>query len=554
MQHFHPLELDDQQNELPQKFTFPFFYEPHDLAVQAANQLKDYLISQNEWKHPFGLDDNGKTSSGMGKMFGVLVVKNQANQLGFLAAFSGKLADSNHFRYFVPPVFDLLDLDGFYKQEEAVLNQINAKIQKLENQTSYRSLKETFNHQRKQSEDEINQQKNSIKNGKKERDAQRIQAKKKLSESDYNQFNKELSELSKSSSIHLKKMKKYWQYQLNLTKSRIGVYEAKISELKALRKEKSAALQQKIFQHYRFLNAKDEYKNISEIFDENPPAGAGECAAPKLLQYAFQNKLKPIAMAEFWWGKSPEGRVRKHGEFYPACRSKCEPILGHMLKGLAVEENPLLKNPAEGKDIEIVYEDDVLAVINKPAEFLSVPGKNISDSVYERVKKLYPQASGPLVVHRLDMSTSGLLLIAKTEKIHKKLQAQFIQHQVKKRYVALLAGKIDGNEGKIDLPLRVDLDNRPQQMVCYEYGKPALTKWKLIDKTETTTRVHFYPISGRTHQLRVHAAHKKGLNTPILGDDLYGKKANRLHLHAEKITFTHPRTKTEMSIVKNPDF
>jgi tRNA pseudouridine32 synthase/23S rRNA pseudouridine746 synthase len=260
-------------------------------------------------------------------------------------------------------------------------------------------------------------------------------------------------------------------------------------------------------------------------------------------------------MAEFWWGQSPKSEIRKHKQFYPACKSKCEPILlSHMLKSIEIEANPFHENPAEGKDIEIVYEDEVLAIINKPAEFLSVPGKIISDSVYERVKKIYPKATGPLIVHRLDMSTSGLMLIAKNEETYVKLQSQFIKRTIKKRYVALLDGVLEANEGFIDLPLRVDLDDRPRQLVCYEHGKQAQTKWEVIEIKDDKTRVYFYPITGRTHQLRVHSSHEMGLKTPIVGDDLYGKKENRLHLHAEQITFFHPISMEEISIQKNAPF
>lgn len=260
-------------------------------------------------------------------------------------------------------------------------------------------------------------------------------------------------------------------------------------------------------------------------------------------------------MAEFWWGQSPKSEIRKHKQFYPACKSKCEPILAsHMLKGLNMEPNPFEENPAENKEIEIVYEDDVLAIINKPAEFLSVPGKIITDSVYQRMKERYPNSTGPLIVHRLDMSTSGLLLIAKNEETYIKLQSQFIKRTIKKRYVALLDGVVLENEGVINLPLRVDLEDRPRQLVCYEHGKQAQTKWKVIEIKNNQTRVYFYPITGRTHQLRVHASHELGLKTPIVGDDLYGKKANRLHLHAEKITFIHPNSKEELTFQKEADF
>jgi len=259
-------------------------------------------------------------------------------------------------------------------------------------------------------------------------------------------------------------------------------------------------------------------------------------------------------MAEFWWGASPKSDVRKHGQFYPACRGKCEPILGHMLKGLEVDPNPMLDNPAEGKELEILFEDEFMMAVNKPAEFLSVPGKIIKDSVYSRIRVRNPEATGPLIVHRLDMSTSGILLVAKSKEVHKQLQHQFENRTIKKRYVALLDGTLTVNSGEIDLPLRVDLDDRPRQLVCYEHGKPSKTYWELIETKNGQSKVYFYPLTGRTHQLRVHAAHQLGLNTPIVGDDLYGTIKDRLHLHAERIEFVHPQTKENMVIAAKVEF
>jgi len=309
----------------------------------------------------------------------------------------------------------------------------------------------------------------------------------------------------------------------------------------------SGVLQSRLFEAYNFLNAECDLKDLGHVFKDHsnsePPSGAGECAAPKLLHYAYQNILKPIAMAEFWWGVSPKSEVRKHGNFYPSCRGKCEPILGFMLEGLQVDANPMLELPEYVRPLDIVYEDDVLLVINKPAEFLSVPGKSLLPSIYDLVKEKYPEATGPLIVHRLDMATSGILLLTKTKEANKKMQAQFIEKRIRKRYVALLDGVLDGREGVIDLPLRLDVDDRPRQLVCHEHGKVAKTRWEVIDELYGRTRVYFYPITGRTHQLRVHAAHKVGLSTPILGDDFFGNRGQRLHLHADQLPFDHPTTR-----------
>jgi tRNA pseudouridine32 synthase/23S rRNA pseudouridine746 synthase len=272
------------------------------------------------------------------------------------------------------------------------------------------------------------------------------------------------------------------------------------------------------------------------------------------MQYAYLHGYQLVAMAEFWWGQSPKSEIRKHGHFYPACRGKCEPILGHMLQGLDVDPNPMLTNPAEGKTLDIVYEDDQLLVVFKPHEFLSVPGKNIEDSVWLRMKTKYPEATGPMIVHRLDMSTSGLLLLTKTKETNKLLQHQFFKRSVKKRYVALLEGKVEGEEGIIDLPLRGDLEDRPRQIVCHEHGKTSRTHWKVVGRENDRTRVHFWPVTGRTHQLRVHAAHPHGLNAAIVGDDLYGQPAERLCLHAEEIAFVHPGNREEVSFMVSAGF
>ena len=550
---FQPFKTNISGISLPEKFTFPFYYEPHELSIIAATELQSYLETQSDFEHNFGLQEN-QEGLVIGKMFGVLVCKNQEGELGYLWAFSGKLAGVNHLPHFVPTIFDMLHEDGFFRKEEEVLNAINRQIEILENSDELHNKRNQLEITKIEALTDIQNQKDKIKRLKIERDEKRNSFTN-LSSSEIEQLELELSEESKKESILLKKMTKYWNFQTENAQKEVNLLLDEINQLKDERRLKSGALQQKLFAEYSFLNQFGERKSIGEIFNNNPPAGAGECAAPKLLHYAFEHHLKPIAMAEFWWGQSPKSEIRKHKQFYPACKSKCEPILlSHMLKDLDMEANPFQENPAKGKNIEIVYEDDVLAVINKPAEFLSVPGKIISDSVYQRVKELYPNATGPLIVHRLDMSTSGLMLIAKDDETYVKLQSQFIKRTIKKRYVALLDGILENNEGFIDLPLRVDLDDRPRQLVCYEHGKPAQTKWEKIEVRDNQTLVYFYPVTGRTHQLRVHASHELGLKTPIVGDDLYGTKANRLHLHAESLTFEHPITREKMTITKEAIF
>ena len=529
---------------LPEKFTFPFYYEPHELSIIASSELQEYLETQTDFEHNFGLKPN-QEGLVIGKMFGVLVCQNREGEIGYLWAFSGKLAGKNHHIYFVPTIFDMLQVDGYFRIEEDVLNAINRQIEILENSEELQNKKNQLDTKLKEAATDIQNQKNKIKRLKIERDEKRISFSNRAS-AEIEKLEILLSEESKNESILLKKMSKYWNFQLENAQKELDEIVAKIQLLKEKRRIKSGALQQKLFAEYSFLNVLGKRKSLGEIFDNNPPSGAGECAAPKLLNYAFEHQLKPIAMAEFWWGQSPKSEIRKHRQFYPACKSKCEPILmTHMLKGLQIDANPFEDNPT-GKEIEVVYEDEVLLVINKPAEFLSVPGKKITDSVYQRIKEKYPEATGPLVVHRLDMSTSGLMLIAKDEATYVKLQSQFIKRTISKRYVALLDGVLHDNEGSIDLPLRVDLEDRPRQLVCFDHGKPAQTNWKKIKIINNQTLVYFYPITGRTHQLRVHASHELGLKTPIIGDDLYGTKSNRLHLHAEQLIFIHPLSNKEI--------
>lgn len=552
--HFIAFQQEISGIALPEKFTFPFYYEPHKLSKIAAKALQDYLESQTDFEHNFGLDTT-QNGLAIGKMFGVLVVQNSNGELGYLWAFSGKLAESNHHAFFVPTVFDMLEENSFFLIGIKELTSINLEVDELESNPEFVALSKEFNSQTALIAKKLEAEKIRMSELKKVRKAERQKAEQEITDSAVleNILNQLVRE-SLQDKFVFKEFAEYLEEQLSETKEKLNRFTEKINQLKEERSQKSAALQHQIFAEYSFLNQYKELKSLSEIFDGNPPAGAGECAAPKLLHYAFQNDLKPIAMAEFWWGESPKSEVRKHGQFYPACTGKCEPILAHMLKDIPIDENPFGVNSAEGKALEVVFEDDYLALVNKPAEFLSVPGKQVKDSVVARVAMLYPDATGPLIVHRLDMATSGLLLIAKSIEIHKELQSQFIKRKVKKRYVALLDGLLKEDHGIIDLPLRVDLDNRPNQMVCYEHGKSAQTKWEVIERKENQTLVHFYPITGRTHQLRVHAAHQLGLNTPIVGDDLYGTKANRLHLHAESITFNHPVSKESITVTVAADF
>jgi len=554
--YFHKFKKNISGIELPLRFTFPFCYEPHPLAVTAAKELQCYIETQNEWNHNFGLDEklNGLA---IGKMFGVLVVRNQDNELGYLAAVSGKLAGSNKHGYFVPPIFDMLEENSFFLNEEVHLNALNRKIENLEKSEELASTKRNLELLKGSWDKSLDELKTKLRVQKKERKETRTRLRASLSDEAYEL----LMEDMRSQSLKDKQELQRFQYEMHLAleteSSQLQQMLSIITALKEERKTRSGNLQKQLFEQYNFRNAKGESKNVVEVFHDfdksTPPAGSGECAAPKLLQYAYENKLTPISLAEFWWGCSPASEIRRHQNYYPACRKKCEPILGYMLEGLAVDPNPMQQETTLDVELPQIYEDEDIIVINKPAEFLSVPGIYVKDSVYNRILQRYPDA-GPIIIHRLDMSTSGLLIVAKNKESHKFIQDQFIQHTIKKTYIALLDGIVEAESGLVDLPLRVDLDDRPRQVVCYIYGKPAQTKWERIAIENEKTRVRFYPLTGRTHQLRMHAVHPNGLNTPIVGDDLYGKKADRLHLHAASITFIHPSSKEEMTFEIEADF
>ncbi|MEN9972188.1 MAG: hypothetical protein RIS20_535 [Bacteroidota bacterium] len=545
---FIPL-LDQSSVLLPTKFTYPFYYDPHPIALIASRELQARLQKQ-EFHHDFGIGQKVRNGA-IGKMFGVLVVEDQSEKLGYIAAFSGKLGNSNHHEGFVPPVFDLLDPNGFFRKEEIEVNELTLELNRLEQNEIYLALKNQVETTRAEFLIWIQNEKARLKEHKKNRQLKRSAANQEEIVA-YNLLLEELKEESIQQQIQFKQQQYVKKIALDELAESLQQFENQLNELREKRAAMSADIQARIFQSYTFLNSANQQKSLLDIFKDTPfktpPAGAGECAAPKLLQYAFLNQLKPIAMAEFWWGMSPDSEVKVHQEYYPACRGKCEPILSHMLKGIEIDVNPMSINPAEGKELPIIYEDDYLLVVNKPAEFLSVPGKTIDDSVQSRIHHKYPSATGPLLVHRLDMSTSGIILIAKKKDIHESLQKQFLKRSVEKRYMALLQGYVKSTQGEIDLPLRVDLDDRPRQLVCYAHGKHALTKYEVLERTKGHTRVYFYPHTGRTHQLRVHAAHVSGLNAPIIGDDLYGQKSDRLYLHAEYLSFWHPITKERMEI------
>lgn len=529
---------------LPEKFTFPFHYTPHPLTRIAAGEVRSYLSTRLDWQ-----DEIGK-----GKMFGVLIVKTSDGSIGYLAAFSGNLAGSNMHDFFVPPVYDLLNPDGYFRKEEAEISALNRRISDISKSDSYILAKKELEDTKFQSSSFLASAKEELKRSKKERDEKRANG---------NISPEELDAMIRESQFQkaeYKRLENSWKERLNEVGQRVKGFETEILLLKQERKTRSAALQLWLFRQFNMLNAKGERKDLCEIFKDTPqglpPAGAGECALPKLLQYAYLHGLQPLAMGEFWCGMSPKDEIRHDGYFYPSCKGKCEPILKHMLVGLDVEPNPLAEDLFKDTPLKILYEDEWIVAVEKPSGMLSVPGKNDLDSVQQRLRLMYPDATGPLVVHRLDMATSGILLAAKDKDVHARLQSQFETRSISKEYIAILDGVPSQEFGIIDLPICLNPLDRPRQMVDFENGKLAITEYKVECIKDGRAKVVFKPHTGRTHQLRVHSAHVSGLGCHISGDELYGNpdSASRLCLHASRLVFRHPVSDKEIEIVSPSPF
>jgi tRNA pseudouridine32 synthase/23S rRNA pseudouridine746 synthase len=537
---FHLLGPEAATMALPQRFTCPYCYEPHPLALMAVEQVQQYVSSRTDWADELGA----------GKMLGVLVAQDAQGQLGFLAAFSGNLAGSVHHDYFVPPVYDLLDPHGEFKRGEAQITAINHEVERLKHSPELAAMMKREAEEKQLMGTEIEAFKTMMVQHKLTRDQRR---------QDPDITPDELEELlnqSRFEKAELRRIRQRHEEKQREITAEIADFNDHIAELKARRKAMSEALQERIFRLFVVSNALGERRDLVDVFrplGTLPPAGAGECCAPRLLNFSYNNGLSPVCMAEIWWGVSPMGEVRHHGHFYPACRSKCKPILDFMMQGLDVEDNAL-GQPLDDMTLDVVYDDQWLTVLNKPSGMLTVPGKLLEDSLLSRFQAAHPEAVGPIVVHRLDQETSGLVIFAKDKATHKSLQQQFESHSIKKRYIALLDGLVENDGGVIDLPLLPDINDRPRQRVDKEYGKPSVTRYQVLERSDTLTRVAFTPLTGRTHQLRVHASHPLGLNCPIVGDRLYGTAATRLMLHAERITFTHPATGQQITLDCPPDF
>ena len=561
----HPFHISSTGTDFPEKMNNPFDYEPHPLCIQICKELQTYLENKKEWREEID----------RGKMFGILIVEG-----GYLATYSGQIGGRSDWDDFVPAVFDYLQPDGYFKTHEAEITHINESILRLEKDERMLKARTLIADLLAQRQQTIAGFQEKMKEKKAQRDLRRKQGN--LSAEEEQAMTKE----SQFMKAELRRLKKSLAEKTTL-ETEYEDYQNNISRLKQLRKQLSDALQQWLFAQFRMLNAEGEEKDLLEIFRDTaledqpnlsllskraalkmvPPAGSGECCEPKLLQYAFRHHLKPLQMAMFWWGESPKEEIRHHLQFYPACNGKCKPILRWMLP----EVNTMLNHASQPLTLETLYEDRELAVICKPAGMLSVPGKEPGvTSVYSIMRGKYPEATGPLIVHRLDMATSGLMVIAKTEFAYHRLQEQFASHQIQKKYVAIVCAK-EGSiqpEGIISLPLMPDYLDRPRQIVNHEQGKEAITEYKVLGNKENNAlgnkesegnnqhlRLALYPQTGRTHQLRVHCAHREGLNAPILGDPLYGcEKASRLYLHAESIRFTHPLSGKEIFIERKADF
>ena len=534
---FHRLIIDNEA-VLPSRFTYPFNYVPHSLSLEAARQAREFI------KSTLCSDSEIASFIGKGKMFGVLVVK-YGEDYGYLIAFSGNINHSNRYEGFVPPVFDLLDREGFFVEGECELNELNRQINELGESNDIKQLKLELSDAEIELINLKTENKRLLQEGKRCRDEQR-----KLNADD-NEFLNRLIAESQYQKAECRRKELALKNRVEELRERVVLFEDKVQLLRRRRKELSLSLQRKIFENFVLLNARGEKSNLLEIFANYslplPPAGAGECAAPKLLQFAYKNGMTPICMAEFWWGESPKDEVRVDGHFYPACKSKCEPILNFMLQGLDVEPNPIEARGLNSSP-RLLFEDDWILAVDKPSGMLSMRGKVNVPSVDEWLKVVY-EGCNYFVAHRLDMDTSGVLLIAKDFDTYKALQGLFARKLVQKRYRAIVGRELECGEGRINLPLIADIDNRPFQRVDYQYGKESLTLYRVLEKREGMSLVEFTPLTGRTHQLRVHSAHKDGLNAPIVGDNLYGTPGERLMLHAESVFFRHPVTKQIVEII-----
>lgn len=551
MKEFHLFKEDISEIERPKAFTFPFYYTPHPLCEIAAKEVYRQLELIDISEHNFGTEYKECSKPAIGKMIGILIVKNEKEELGYLCAYSGNLQSSKILMNWVPAIEVPTSST---KENKLHVDKLNKKIKVEREKSIVPALLEQLKSQKSFYDEEITKAKNSYKISKKERELERQNI---LSQSKIDQ-ERILIELAKESSYQkskIKELKKLKSHKIDKINMAIIEEQALITKLEKQRKEILVNEQRTFEDNLIFTNINKEKLSLHEIFqryhNKNPNVGTGECCAPKLLNFAFKNKLTPIAMAEFWWGAPHKKNIRRHKNYYPACTSRCGPLLKHLLKGLIIDEDPIKINWGKNKEITTLFEDDFLLIINKPEGLLTTPGKYIKDSVQTRLEKTYSQLDYIMPVHRLDQGTSGIVIIAKSISIHGALQKQFISKKIKKVYTAILTGVVEQQVGIIDLPLAPDPNNPPFQLVSKTSGKKSQTKYKVLKQNDHSTLIQFEPLTGRTHQLRVHSAHQDGLNMPIKGDDMYGLKEKRMYLHASEIQFIHPQSKEEIR-VKSP--
>jgi tRNA pseudouridine32 synthase/23S rRNA pseudouridine746 synthase len=550
---FTVLEPQPAASELAERFPSPFDeLGPHALARRAAEELQAHLRE--------GLVCPGLDGPEGGKMFGVLVVREPGGRIGYLRSFSGMLGGQWEAEGFVPPLFDAEARARVEPGGEATVKELLARHERFENSEELRQTRAEHAALEARHSEQLAELRARHEANRKRRHAQRaeLKASPTLTEAARREALHALDQQSRGDKAERRRLELGHQEERRALDARRTRLERRLRALERLRHGFCRSLMRRIHDAYRVPNARGERRALRELFTPGePPSGAADCAGPKLLAHAYAHGLRPLALAEFWWGAPPASGGRVAGAFYPACKDKCGPLLQFMLEGLPVTA-PRVFSPvsATASELSIIYEDAWLVVVDKPSGLLSVPSRDtsVTDSVLARLRARYPHATGPLLVHRLDLDTSGLLVAALDARTHAALQRQFLHREVHKRYVAWVEGPVRDEQGTIGLPMRVDLNDRPRQIHDPVHGKSAVTGWRVLERRGTRTRVALSPLTGRTHQLRVHAAHPLGLGAPIVGDRLYGREDGRLLLHAEWLSFTHPHTGQRVSFERPAPF
>lgn len=524
--------------DLPRAFPSPFDEQgPHPLARRAADELRARLAAR-----PAPLE---------GKMFGVLVVQAPDGDIGYLSAFSGMLQGEWRVEGFAPPLFDPAARAALEPQGDATVKDLLLRHAALGSSEALTGLRDAAATLAARHADERSAQRARHDTNRQQRREARAMAHDEAALHALDQH-------SRADKAERRRLDAHHAADLERVAAPLRRLERRLRALERLRQYVCRVLMAKLQDTYRVANARGEVRSLRALYAKGaPPSGAADCAAPKLLAEAWARGLRPLALAEFWWGPTPLAGGRVHGAFYPACRGKCGPLLPFMLEGIEVAPpRPFAPKPAPPAALDVVYEDAWLVIIDKPSGLLSVPGKGAAhaDSVLRRLRTRYPFATGPLLVHRLDLDTSGLLVAALDARTHRALQRQFLRREIHKRYVAWVEGRIGAERGTIELALRVDLDDRPRQLHDPVHGRPAITDWEVLQRDVHRTCVALYPRTGRTHQLRVHAAHPLGLGAAITGDRLYGAASERLLLHAERLAFIHPGTGAPVSFERAAPF